>query len=334
MWLVLALGLALCAFAARLVGHSFLADRSFARFEKEVNPFLHGVKKLGRVEGLASALVYADRASRFEPDNSAWHFKRGEIYLRLAQIAENENLQLQLVDMAFREFRKALVLEPTNARYHFQIGLVYAGYGLREAAEENFQRTLLLAPTDTYYLYHIATFFLNAEDKDKAFSNYAKCLEKNETYLSAILDNCIERVADYELYKGVIPDTPLLHLAASKYFRKKGLKTEAKRECEKTISIAEEWTRQDRNVAESHLFMARSLKALGRVEESIKSYKIAISLSAEDRSPRLELADAYYRRGLFKEALGELDVLIQTNPAHRAALSLRENIQERLGQGR
>lgn len=332
-WLVFAVGLLLCAIAARSVTHSFLADRSFAKFEKEVKPFLDGVKKLEIIEGLASAIVYADRASRLESDNSDWPFRRGEIYLGLAQIAESENLQLQLSDMAFREFREAARLEPTNARYHFQIALFYAGYGLRKPAEENFQKTLLLAPTDTYYLHHIGTFFLNFDDKDKAFSNYAKCLEISETYLPAILDNCIERLADYELYKAVIPDTPQLHLAASEYFRKKGLVAEAATECEETISTAQVWIAQDRHVAESHLFMARSLKALGRMNESINSYKIAISLSAEDRSPRLELADAYCKVGLLKEALSELDILIQANPAHRAALSLKENIQKRLGQG-
>jgi len=332
-WLAFAVGILLSGLAARSVVYSFLADRSFARFLKETRPFFDGVKKLERMEGLTSALLYADRASGLEPDNSLWPFKRGETYLRLAQIAQSETLQMQLADMAFREFQQAARLEPTNARYHFQIALFYAGFGLREPAEENFQKTLLLAPNDAYYLYHIGTFFLEAGDIDRAFANYAKCLERSEIFLSAILDHCIAQVADYELYAAVIPDTPQLHLAASEYLRKKGLEAEASRECEKVISTARKWTDEDREVAQSHLFMARALKALGRMDESIESYKIAISLSAEDKTPRLELADTYYKVGSLKEALSELDALIQANPAHRAALTLRENIQKRLGRG-
>jgi tetratricopeptide (TPR) repeat protein len=332
-WLAFVVGILLSGLALRSVAYSFLADRSFAKFLKEAQPFGDGVKKLEHIEGLADALRYADHASRLEPDNAIWPSKRGEIYLLLAPTAESENLQLQLTDMAFQEFRQAAKLEPTNARYHFQIALFYAGYSLNTSAEENFQKALLLAPNNAYYLYHIGTFFLNAQDIDQAFSNYAKCLENDQTYLPEILDDCIAQVSDYQQYQAAIPEVPQLHLAASEYFRRKDLEAEAAKECEKTVSTAQQYIRENRDVAENHLLMARALKALSRMDESIQAYKIAISLSAKDKSPHLELAHTYYKVGLFKEALGELDVLIQDNPAHRAALTLRENIQERLGKG-
>ena len=129
---------------------NYLAERSLNEVRQKINLYNKG-ESPSWVD--ANTLSRLHKAQKLAPGNALPHYLLAKAYERKALASRGLEEQTVFFDIATREYRAAINLEPTNAWYHLGLGWVYLvlserDHTLKEHAKKEFEIAERLAPNN------------------------------------------------------------------------------------------------------------------------------------------------------------------------------------------
>ena len=151
-WRYLFLSLVLCAFVllGRGVIRSYLAQRAVSDVQEQVALYAHG-KLPSWVD--VYTLLRLQQAQELSPGYALPHYLLAKAYEQMALAQRGEEAKAVFVDLAAREYKTAIDLEPTSAWCHLGLGWAYLvlserDHSLQAMAKREFEIAAQLAPKD------------------------------------------------------------------------------------------------------------------------------------------------------------------------------------------
>lgn len=81
------------------------------------------------------------------------------------------------IEVAIEEFRKAVLLDPSNAAYHCNLAVAYDEMDMDELAVAEYEAALKLNPTDTTALLYVGYMYSENDEMEKAEQMWRKVIE-------------------------------------------------------------------------------------------------------------------------------------------------------------
>lgn len=76
------------------------------------------------------------------------------------------------IDSAVKEFKTALLLDPSNVNVHNSLGVCYGVLGDFDEAKVKFEKTIQLDPQETMAIYNLGLIYLLTDHKEKALKHF------------------------------------------------------------------------------------------------------------------------------------------------------------------
>jgi tetratricopeptide (TPR) repeat protein len=283
---------------------------------------------------LNRAIGYLERCIALDNKNSLFHFSMGRAFLRkgIAE-AMRLDYRNKWVRESIHEFHKAIDLEPSDGDYHFHLGISYGCLTYPppvywNVIQKNFTRTVMLDPTNARHLYSIGVYYLDEHHRAsnidqaakeirpvnntnylaKSKDNYQLCFRKladvNEGYLNKILNSCFSVTRKYTDLKAVIGDTASSHALLARFLNSKGMWKEAKKEYMMAINLE-----PFNPIHYSNFAIALSIRK--DFDNAIIWWQKQKMLDCRDEKIYLSLTHTFMRLKRFDEAVRELRDLIK-----------------------
>ncbi len=135
----------------------------------------------------ANALEYADKALKYNKNDAACYYLKGQVYVRQSKF-----------EMALENFRKASKLAPDNVWYVYFLAQTYFAVGNFQEATDLFKKVIELQPYQTFF-YQLLDMLVNLERPQEAL----EIAKQYEDYYGFDL-----KIANYYLYiYGALNDT-------------------------------------------------------------------------------------------------------------------------------
>jgi len=151
-WGRLLLFVVLCAFVLLGGGviRSYLAQGAVSAVQKKVALYTHG-KRPSWVD--VDTLSRLHRAQKISPGYALPHYLLAKAYEQMALAQKGEEGKAIFLDLASREYKAAIDLQPTSAWYHVGLGWTYlvlaeGDHSLQAKAQRAFETAAWLAPKD------------------------------------------------------------------------------------------------------------------------------------------------------------------------------------------
>jgi hypothetical protein len=151
-WRRLVLFVVLCAFVLLGGGviRSYLAQRAVSDVQEKVALYAHG-KRPSWVD--ADTLLRLQRAQEFSPGYALPHYLLAKAYEQMALAQSGEEAKAVFLDLAAREYKTAIDLQPTSAWYHLGLGWAYLvlserDHTMQADAKRECEIAAQLAPND------------------------------------------------------------------------------------------------------------------------------------------------------------------------------------------
>jgi hypothetical protein len=151
-WRRLVLFVVLCAFVLLGGGviRSYLAQRAVSDVQEKVDLYAHG-KRFSWVD--ADTLLRLQQAQELSPGYALPHYLLAKAYEQMALAQRGEEAKAVFLDLAAREYKTAIDLQPTSAWYHLGLGWAYLVLSERDHtvqadAKREFEIAAQLAPKD------------------------------------------------------------------------------------------------------------------------------------------------------------------------------------------
>ncbi len=166
---------------------------------------------------------------------------------------------------AIEEFKRALMLDPSNVNVHNSLGVCYGVMGDIDKAIESFETAVWLDPQEYMALYNMGIVSLLKGEKEKAL----------ECFLNA------DRIGE-EAYE--------IALQAGKIFLETGHPQKGRDYLEKAVRLNPE-------SGAAFRYLGDCLSALGAVESAISAYKSAVKLNPNDAAALSGLGHMFDLKG-------------------------------------
>ncbi len=184
------------------------------------------------------------RVIDFQPRYWAGYWSLGGYYL-----------DSERYDAAIEQYRQALVLAPDNAEAYLTLGTAYVGRGRHEEAIEAYQSSLAIRPNPGAYS-NLGSLYMNLGSFPEAIASFERAVafpDANETAFGNL---------------------------ARAYLFAPGRREDADAAFERAVALCRERLVEDPERAGAWIWLAYSLAALGRREESLRALEEAL-----DRRP-------------------------------------------------
>jgi tetratricopeptide (TPR) repeat protein len=206
------------------------------------------IGRLAQVTGdFAGALEASQRRARATPNDTFAHTLLGHLYL-----ARGRN------DEAFEELVAALLLNPENAGAYAAIGQLYLNSGRHADAVGALRRALALHPADQESRYALASALLQSGDTESAARELDAFERAQRESLAGRRQTMVIAVLKEEA-----------RLRAAEGWH------------DRAAVLWQEAIEREPGQADSHVALAASLAAMGRVQAAIAQYETAVTLGAK-----------------------------------------------------
>jgi Flp pilus assembly protein TadD len=207
---------------------------------------------------------------------------------------------------AIQQWRKALELDPDDARAHFLLGSALSASNQEAEAVDEYRRACELDPSKSGWFAHLGVSLALTGDADGSIANYRKALELDPTNagieadLGAVLFQKGQAQEGYEHLKKAVelaPDSDYAHSHLGTALLKMGRLDEAVSEFEKTVALSP-------TSAEYHLSLGFARGLRGDFTGAVTALQNAVELSeGKQWQPLSALAYAQDKLGHHTEAL-------------------------------
>lgn len=225
-----------------------------------------------------------DRLKTVIPKNSDLHFAQGVVFYKRTTSSNMEyrSKAESLMDIAAREFRYAIQLNPNNYKAYNALGVMDLRSGDYDKARRNIERALELAPNYAVAIDNLGTVYLAEGDTSKAEYCFKKAISVNPNSSAAY----------YHLAQ--------LEYASGNYAK-----------CLTYINKCLAW-----RGCSSYAYNLRgdAYKQQGNEAAAIAAYKKAIEISPENLAPYANLAGIYETRKDYELALDSYKTILTINP--------------------
>ncbi|MCM1265387.1 MAG: tetratricopeptide repeat protein [Candidatus Gastranaerophilales bacterium] len=248
-----------------------------------------------------------DRLKNVIPRNSNLHFAQGVVFYKRIN-SSNMSYRTKadsLFDIAQREFRYAIQLNPNNYKAYNALGVVELKQGHIDEAKQNIERALNICPNYAIAMDNLGTVYLAEGDVAQAESCFKKAVAMNQNSPAAYY-----HLAQLECNKGnyakclTYINKCLAWQGYSSYaynlkgdaFRLQGNEAAAISAYKKAIEITPE------NLA-PYANLASIYEVRKDYELALDSYKTILSISPDSEQTLLKIADIYLETGKYNEAV-------------------------------
>ncbi len=225
-----------------------------------------------------------DRLKSLVPRSSNLHFAQGVVFFKriTSSNMEYRTKSDSLFDIAKREFKYAIQLDPNNYKAYNALGVLELKEGDIDSAKLNIEKALRLCPEYAIAMDNLGTVYLAQENLEKA----------EECFKKAILMNPNSSAAYY-------------HMAQLEFDRGNYSK------CLTYVNKCLAWQGYS-----SYAYNLRgdALRLQGNEAAAIGAYKKAIEISPENLAPYANLAAIYEARKDFTLAMDMYKTILSINP--------------------
>lgn len=223
--------------------------------------------------------------------------------------------------LAIREWRKALELNPEDAKSHNNLGLALAKTGKLEEAIPQYQQALSLDPGFGDAHDNFALALTKTGKVDEAIPHFEKALELNprdakaHSNLGGILaekGSLDEASAHFEKALEVDPDDADAHNNLAVALVKAGRKSEAIPHFEKALAA-------DPNSVEVQYNLGIALAGTGRLDDAIPHFEKALELSPDNAKAHVNLGGVLSEKGQVDAAIAHFEKALAVEPANAEA---------------
>ncbi|HKI49014.1 MAG TPA: tetratricopeptide repeat protein, partial [Desulfobacteria bacterium] len=207
----------------------------------------------------------------------------------------------------------------------------FALYALGESnqAIDLYQRALKIDPDFVLARYDLAVTYRGLGEVDKAIAEYEKVLKINPRFPEALSNlggqyfrkgNVKQAVAYFQRAIEVYPNfiQALSNLGAA--LNKQGKSKEALPHLKKALSLDPEFAVAYFNLGNAHF-------GAGNLDEAEKAFKTAIEKGIDFLSLHWKLHEIYLKKGQRKQAINELQIILQMDPQHPDAQKKLKELQ-------
>jgi len=273
----------------------------------EISPAFQSARKSEKQNPDDQAIADANRVLDFNPKDVPSLLGRGAAYTRKGDYGKAEE-----------DLKRALALDPANARVYACLALLDACTRRLPQAVVGFSKAIELNPDETAY-YHdrgVARAEIGGED-DAAIDDFTKALDMNPTdadswYYRAILERRKNRNAEAiaDLTKTIIirPDWASATYTRGLVYYKSGRYAEAVKDFTRTLELMPK---------EAAAYYNRGLAyaKTDDLDRAIADYTSALKINPDDPDSHYNRANAYRRKGSSAEAITDYEVFIRVAPA-------------------
>lgn len=254
-----------------------------------------------------------DRLKNVIPRNSNLHFAQGVVFYKRTASSNMEFRRKtdSLSDIAYREFKYSIQLDPSNYKAYNALGVMELKKGNIDEAKTALEKSLQLCPNYAVAIDNLGTVYLAEQNNSKAESCFKKAIALNPNSTSAYY-----HMAQLECSRGkyssclLYLDKCLAWKGYSSYaynlrgdaLRLQGNEAAAIVAYKKAIEITPE------NLA-PYANLASIYEARGDYELALDAYKTIISINPKSEQTLLKLADMYLQTGKYEDAIAYYDKL-------------------------
>jgi tetratricopeptide (TPR) repeat protein len=274
-------------------------DRATAEFRKAADTYtqailLSATPRLNFFAHLALAAGHVQDIKTLRATALAIHHRWPASWSAHEALARSFTLA-GLHDAALEESRRALELNPDDARSHGLLGWTLVV--VQERSEEGIaalREAVRLDPTEPQYRYHLGT----------------------ELAIRGAVDEAIE---EYRQATQLGPCPASVHFNLGQALMSRGRILEA-------VAAFEEALRIDPQLSEVHNDLARAYEMSGRLEDALHHCRAAVDLNPGHARLRSHLANALCRHGLLDEAVLEAEKALRLDPCPATALDAHNTL--------
>jgi tetratricopeptide (TPR) repeat protein len=298
-------------------------------------------------------------ADRFAPLDFRWSYLLGKLYEREgdAQAAINHyvaarqlradyvpvwvslgNIYLQLnnLDEAEANFKRALAVDEGSAASHYGLGQTALSKRSYTDAVRYLEKALKLAPEANRLHYALAMAYRGLGDVERAQSHLAKSGTVGVRASDPLVDGLQDLIkgARLHLIRGRTALEARRFSEAAAEFRKAileqpdsipahfnlGAALTQTGDLRGAIEQFEETLRLDATHANAHYNLGLLFAQMDQHEQAIKHLRSAISAQPEDNNARFLLAQELFKTNRIEEAEAEVSIVVQSNPDNEDAL--------------
>lgn len=248
-----------------------------------------------------------DRLKNIIPKNSDLHFAQGVVfYKRIA----SSNMEFRtktdsLADIATREFKYAIQLNPNNYKAYNALGVMDLRAGNLDNAKKNIEKALSIAPNYAVAIDNLGTVYLAKGNTSKAETYFKKAVSVNPNssaayyhlaqleYTNGNYAKCLTYINKCLAWKGY--SSYAYNLRGDAY-KQQGNEAAAIASYKKAIEITPE------NLA-PYANLASIYETRKDYELALDSYKTILSISPESEQTQLKIADIYLEMGKYNESV-------------------------------
>lgn len=249
-----------------------------------------------------------DRLKNVIPKSSDLHFAQGVVFYKRIN-SSNMDFRTKadsLFDIAQREFRYAIQLNPNNYKAYNALGVVELKQGNVDEARKNIEKALDICPDYAIAMDNLGTVYLAENNLSKAESCFKKAVSMNQNspaayYHLAQLEcnkgnyaKCLTYINKCLAWKGY--SSYAYNLRGDAY-RLQGNEAAAISAYKKAIEITPE------NLA-PYANLASIYEGRKDYELALDSYKTILSVNPYSEQTLLKIADIYLETGKYNEAVG------------------------------
>jgi len=262
-----------------------------------------------------------------QPENLAAHAELARAHLNAGSL-----------DKATEEAEKTVELSPQNPVSHNILGEMYARKGQLDEALAEFQKAVQIEPTYAPGYKNIGHVYLLMSSPDKAIEEYSKALSYRPNYgevYSGLGDAYLTKGMTQkavEGYKSSISEDAIrtlpIRALISVYNNLAYIYAEEERDLDEALSFAQKASQ----VAPKHPGIADTLGWVyykkGLYSEAMANLEVAIEGMPDNPTVRYHLGAAYYRQGVKDKAAVELRKALSTNDKFEGAEDAKRLLAE------
>ena len=230
------------------------------------------------------------------PDESLLFNITGACYAGLGQF-----------DAAVLSYEKALVIKPTYAKAHYNLGGALHDLGQLDEAVKSYKSSIKIEPDYAYAHNNLGNIFRELGQLDDAIQSYEKALIIKPDYVEALysigitfqhlgqFESMIKHLEEALTFK---PDFAEGHNNLGIAYKELGRLDDAVKSYEKALVINPDY-------AEVHNNLGNVLKDLGQLDDAVQSYEKALILNPDYPTLHNNLGNAF-------KALGQLDDAVKS----------------------
>jgi len=309
--------------------------------QEKINPILELFTN-GQIQ---EALDAVDVLSENYPDDSLLFNIRGACFAGLGQN-----------DAAVESYKKAVLLKPSYAKAHYNLGGALQETGQLDEAVKSYESAIALEPENAEAHNNLGNVLRELAHLNAAIKSYKKAIVINPGYVEAHyslgltfydLGQLQDTVKSYKQVLTIKPDFAEMHNNLGNVYRELDELDAALKSYQKAITIKPDFVEayyslgviyQERsllndavksyekvinikpNFAEAHYCLADTFLRLSMFDDAIKNYDIALSIKPELTEAHNNLGIAFKELGKLDDALRCYQMALNINPSYSEAL--------------